>query len=58
MNLQKQAQDKGTKWLTYASPMDGADGSVGFDSDQAGTIIADDATAWIYEQYPDGGIVC
>ncbi len=55
-NLQSQAQEQGTKWLTYASPMDGEDGGVGFDSEQAGTIIADDMTAWIEENHPDGGI--
>lgn len=55
-NLQKQAQDKGIKWLTYAITIDGEDGGVGFDSDQAGTMIGDDMTAWIKERYPDGDI--
>ncbi|MFJ9317816.1 sugar ABC transporter substrate-binding protein [Pimelobacter simplex] len=55
-NLQSQAQEQGIKWLTYASPMKGEDGGVGFDSEQAGTIIADDMAAWIKDRYPDGGI--
>ncbi|WP_436698779.1 sugar ABC transporter substrate-binding protein [Nocardioides sp. BYT-33-1] len=55
-NLQRQAQEQDTAWLTYATPMEGEDGGVGFDSDQAGTIIADDMSAWIEEHHPDGGI--
>ncbi|WGX96637.1 sugar ABC transporter substrate-binding protein [Nocardioides sp. L-11A] len=55
-NLQSQAQEQGIAWLTYATPMEGEDGGVGFDSEQAGTIVADDMSAWIEEHHPDGGI--
>lgn len=52
--LQEQAQSSGTKWLTYAQPMDGQDGSVGFDNDLSGEQIAEDLEAWLVENYPDG----
>lgn len=51
--LMKQAQAQGTKWLTYASAMDGQDGTTGFDNDEMGQLIADDATAWIAQKHPD-----
>lgn len=54
--LQDQAQEKGIKWLTYSSHMDGQDGSVGFDNDLSGQLIADDLTAWVEKNYPDGGV--
>jgi ribose transport system substrate-binding protein len=44
--LQTQAQQKGIKWLTYVSPMDGADGFVGFDHSQSGKLIAQAAIDW------------
>lgn len=53
--LRHQAQAQGTKWLTYASPIDGQDGSVGFDSDKAGELIAKDVKAWVAKNYPNGG---
>jgi ABC-type sugar transport system substrate-binding protein len=53
--LRKQAQAQGTKWLTYASPIPGADGSIGFDSVQSGDMIAKDAVAWYRKNYPNGG---
>lgn len=55
-NLQKQAQDKGIKWLTYVEAMDGEDGGVGFDSDESGQAIADDMSEWIAANYPDGDV--
>jgi ABC-type sugar transport system substrate-binding protein len=54
--LQKEAQAKGIKWLTYSAEMEGQDGSVGFDSYEGGKLIADDMTAWVSEHYPDGGV--
>ncbi|MBB3236703.1 sugar ABC transporter substrate-binding protein [Phyllobacterium endophyticum] len=54
--LQKQAQAKGIKWLTYAAPTPGADGSVGFDNVQSGRILAEDALAWVKTRYPNGGV--
>lgn len=53
--LQKDAQAKGIKWLTYTKPMEGQDGSVGWDLTKAGQLIADDVTAWAKEHYPKGG---
>ncbi len=44
--LQTQAQQKGIKWLTYVSPMEGADGFVGFDHAQSGQLIAQAAIDW------------
>ncbi|MBW9111979.1 sugar ABC transporter substrate-binding protein [Microbacterium trichothecenolyticum] len=54
--LQQQAQEKGIKWLTYSSEMDGRDGSVGFDNELSGKQIADDVTTWIAATHPEGGI--
>lgn len=50
--LQKEAQAKGIKWLTYTKPMKGQDGSVGWDTDKAGKLIADNLTAWIKARQP------
>ncbi|SED63864.1 sugar ABC transporter substrate-binding protein [Rhodobacter sp. 24-YEA-8] len=44
--LQAQAQQKGIRWLTYVSPMAGADGFVGFDHAQSGQLIAQAAIDW------------
>lgn len=55
-SLRQQAQAQGTKWLTYAGPKEGADGSVGFDNDASGTLIAQDAIDWAAEAHPDGGV--
>lgn len=55
-SLKTQAQEQGTKWLTYAGPTEGSDGSVGFDNDASGTMLAEDAIAWAEEAHPDGGI--
>lgn len=45
--LQKQAQDAGIKWLTYAFEMDNSDGLVGFDNTQIGQMIANAAVDWV-----------
>jgi ABC-type sugar transport system substrate-binding protein len=45
--LQRQAQAKGIKWLTYLGSMDGSDGFVGFDHAQSGQIIAQAAVDWV-----------
>ncbi|MDX7951380.1 sugar ABC transporter substrate-binding protein [Lichenihabitans sp. Uapishka_5] len=55
LGLQKQAQKKGIKWLTYAAPTDGADGSVGFDSIESGQLVGQDALEWVKKHYPNGG---
>jgi len=49
-------QEKDIKWLTYVGPVDGQDGSVGFDPMQEGDSIAEDVTEWLGENYPDGGV--
>lgn len=54
--LMHQAQSQGIKWLTYASFMDGQDGSVGFDNDKMGQLIADDVVSWISRNHPDNKI--
>lgn len=56
VQLQHEAQSKGIKWLTYTKPMKGQDGSVGWDTDKAGQLIADDVTAWAKEHLPSGGV--
>jgi len=55
VQLQREAQAKGIKWLTYTKPMKGQDGSVGWDTNKAGKLIADDVTAWAKEHLPKGG---
>ncbi|MFC5677942.1 sugar ABC transporter substrate-binding protein [Aeromicrobium endophyticum] len=45
--LQKSAQEKGIKWLTYASPAKGADGYTGFDNVQSGKLIGEAAASFI-----------
>ncbi|BBY62067.1 sugar ABC transporter substrate-binding protein [Mycolicibacterium helvum] len=55
-SLRKRAQAQGTKWLTYAGLTEGADGSVGFDNDASGTMVANDAIAWAGHAYPGGGL--
>ncbi|HBY85642.1 MAG TPA: hypothetical protein DEO86_07185 [Colwellia sp.] len=47
--LQRQAQAKGIKWLTYLGSMNGSDGFVGFDHAQSGQIIAQAAVDWAKE---------
>lgn len=54
--LQQEAQAKGIKWLTYTNHMEGQNGSVGWSTDNAGHLIADDLSAWLAKHYPDGGI--
>jgi ABC-type sugar transport system substrate-binding protein len=56
VQLQHEAQAKGIKWLTYTKPMKGQDGSVGWDTNKAGQLIADDVTAWAKERLPNGGV--
>jgi ABC-type sugar transport system substrate-binding protein len=56
VQLQHEAQAKGIKWLTYTKPMKGQDGSVGWDTNKAGKLIADDVTVWAKEHLPKGGV--
>lgn len=55
-SLEERAHQKGIKWLTYSSHMDGQDGSVGFDNALSGQQIADNVTAWVKKNYPNGGV--
>jgi ribose transport system substrate-binding protein len=48
--LQKRAQEKGIKWVTYSAPMKGSDGSLTFSHEDSGKIIADNVTEWIKAQ--------
>ncbi|WP_186442380.1 sugar ABC transporter substrate-binding protein [Methylorubrum populi] len=48
--LQKQAQTKNIKWLTYLGRMDNSDGFVGFDHEQSGQLIANAAIDWVKSQ--------
>lgn len=54
--LQESAQAAGIKWLTYAAPTEGSDGSVGFDNVASGRLVAEDALAWVAQTHPDGNI--
>ena len=54
--LQQDAQAKNIKWLTYTNHMKGQDGSVGWSTDNAGHLMADDLSAWLKKNYPKGGI--
>ncbi|CAM5761931.1 Ribose import binding protein RbsB [Labrys miyagiensis] len=54
--LMKKAQAQGTKWLTYAIDVEGADGSVGFDNVRSGDLVAKDALVWLKKRYPSGGV--
>lgn len=52
--LQARAQENGTAWLTYSSHMEGQDGSVGFDNEYSGKMVAEHLDGWLDENYPDG----
>lgn len=54
IRLQQEAQGKGIKWLTYTKPMEGQDGSVGWNTDKAGELIAAHVKQWAAENLPDG----
>ncbi len=54
--LQQEAQGKKIKWLTYTKPMKGEDGSVGWDTNKAGQLVADDVAAWAKQNLPSGKV--
>jgi len=56
IQLQKEAQAKKIKWLTYTKPMEGQDGSVGWNTDKAGELIAAHVTEWAKANVPSGGV--
>ena len=43
------AQEQGVPWIAYATPVDGADGAVGFDDQQGAKAVGEAAAAWINE---------
>lgn len=56
VTLQKEAQAKGIKWLTYTKPMAGQDGSVGWNTDKAGELVAAHLKEWAKTHLPSGGL--
>jgi ABC-type sugar transport system substrate-binding protein len=56
IKLQQEAQAKKIKWLTYTKPMKGQDGSVGWDTNKAGKLIADDVEAWAKQNLPNSKV--
>jgi ribose transport system substrate-binding protein len=48
--LQKRAQEKGIKWITYSAEMKGSDGALLLSHETSGKIIADAVTQWIEQQ--------
>lgn len=54
--LRTQAQQNGTKWISYALPWEGADGMAGFDSDASGRMVGEAAAEWIEKFHPDGDV--
>jgi ABC-type sugar transport system substrate-binding protein len=48
--LQKRAQEKGIKWITYSAEMKGSDGALLLSHEASGNIIADEVTKWIEAQ--------
>lgn len=53
--LIEQAHAKNIKVLTYAFPVEGADGLTGFDATVSGKACGDAAAAFIKENFPNGG---
>ncbi|MFD1330622.1 sugar ABC transporter substrate-binding protein [Methylopila musalis] len=56
VGLQKEAQAKGIKWLTYTKPMKGQDGSVGWNTDKAGELVAAHLKDWAKTHIAQGGV--
>lgn len=54
--LQQQAQASGIKWLTYATPGEGADGYTGFDNVLSGDLVGRAAADWITENQLGGRV--
>jgi ABC-type sugar transport system substrate-binding protein len=54
----KRAQAAGIKWISYNTPLPGADGRVGADPNgtASGTLAAQTAIAWAKKTYPQGGV--
>jgi ABC-type sugar transport system substrate-binding protein len=45
--LQQRAQSEGIKWITYLTPMDGDDGTVGPNPTAQGTLLAEGFMNWV-----------
>ncbi|WIY52978.1 sugar ABC transporter substrate-binding protein [Devosia sp. YIM 151766] len=55
--LQKAAQEKGIIWTTYAMPMEGSDGTLGWDNDESGRLVGEHCAKWLSEQDIDGEVL-
>lgn len=55
-SLQKQAQEKGIKWLSYATRAKGTDGFTGFDNVTSGKIVGDAAAKFISDNQLEGKV--
>lgn len=45
--LQQRAQADGIKWITYLTPMEGDDGTIGPDPTEQGTLLAEGFLEWV-----------
>lgn len=53
--LRRQFQAQGGKWITYAAPVEGGDGSVGFDNAESGRLAGEAAAKFLSVRFPHGG---
>lgn len=53
--LLQRAQAQGTRFLSYAFPLNGSDGEAGFDAVLSGRLCGAAAADFIAEHFPDGG---
>ena len=55
--LVEQAHEAGVPWIAYATPVEGADGSVLFDDEQGARAVGEEAARWINENLDGVGRV-
>ena len=55
--LVEQAHEAGVPWIAYATPVEGADGSVLFDDEQGAREVGEEAARWINEHLDGVGRV-
>lgn len=53
--LRSQFQGQGGKWISYAAPVKGGDGSVGFDNVESGRLAGEAAAKFLAKRFPNGG---
>jgi ribose transport system substrate-binding protein len=51
--LQEKAKQKRIVWTTYALPMDGQDGELGWDNKESGRLVGEHCARWITANKPD-----